>query len=345
MRGDADGEAVVDARAGASAGGVARVRRSVDGGAVTTPALPGSPAFRVGKAVRDVISDAAGAAAARWLPAERAVAAAGRALHGRSRVFDLLYRRAVETLEARRPETGPVFRPMRLGPVEVLGDVSHFSFGTTYFQRGGYEAETVALFARVLRPGCTVVDVGANHGYFTVLAAALVGEAGRVEAFEPNPAVAAALAQVLARNGVAGRVPVHPVALAHREGHAQFFVSVSPVNDGLSSLLASDDAIEHGVIRADHSIRVPTLTFDAFAERAGLGRVDLLKIDVEGAESMVLAGMERTLAERPPLRIVCETTPGDEATRLLTARGYAVRPLDNPRNGHGNYLFTAADAT
>jgi FkbM family methyltransferase len=156
--------------------------------------------------------------------------------------------------------------------------------------------------------------------------------------------VAGALAEVLARNGVAGRVPVHRVALSDREGHAEFFVSVSPVNDGLSSLLASDAAVEHGVIRADHSIRVPTLTFDAFAERAGLGRVDLLKVDVEGAEAMVLRGMARTLAERPPLRIVCETTPGDEAMRMLTARGYAVRPLDNPRSGHGNYLFTAPDA-
>jgi hypothetical protein len=102
--------------------------------------------------------------------------------------------------------------------------------------------------------------------------------------------------------------------------------------------------VEHGVIRADRSVRVPTTTFDAFAARAGLGRVDLLKIDVEGAEALVLRGMERTLAERPPRLVVCETTPGDEAARILAARGYTVRPLDNPRNGHGNYLFTAPDA-
>ncbi|HYH81620.1 MAG TPA: FkbM family methyltransferase, partial [Longimicrobium sp.] len=248
------------------------------------------PAFRAGKAMRDVVADAVGSAAARWLPAERVVAAAGRALHGRSRAFDLLYRRTVETLEARRPGDGPVYRRMRLGPVTVCGEVSHFSFGTTYFHHRGYEAETVALFAGALRPGGTVVDVGANHGYFTVLAAALVGPAGRVEAFEPNPAVADALGEVLARNDVAGRVQVHRVALSDREGHAEFFVSVSPVNDGLSSLLVSDDAVAHGVIRADHSIRVPTLTFDAFAERAGLGRVDLLKIDVESAEALVLRG-------------------------------------------------------
>lgn len=294
------------------------------------------------KGARDVVSDAMAAAAARWEPAERALAATGRALHGRSRLFDLLYRRATDTLTERRP--GPVFRRMRLGPARVVGEVSHFSFGTTFFQGRAYEAETVALFAAALRPGATVVDVGANHGYFTVLAASLVGPAGRVEAFEPNPAVAAALAEVLARNGLAGRVPVHRVALAEREGEAEFFVSVSPVNDGLSSLLASSDALEHGVIRTDRSIRVPTRRFDDFAAEAGVGRVDLLKIDVEGAEALVLRGMERTLAERPPRLVVCETTRGDEATRILAARGYTVRPLDNPRNGHGNYLFTAPDA-
>ncbi|SOD02591.1 methyltransferase, FkbM family [bacterium JGI 053] len=335
-----DGRAAADALA-APAGD----NGAIVSGMGSAPLAPRSPAFRAGKAVRDGFADALGAAAARWEPAERAVAAAGRALHARWRPFDLLYRRTVETLAARRFANGPVFRRMRLGAVEVWGDVTHFSFGHTYFHRDGYELESVALFETVLRPGCTVVDIGANHGYFTVLAAALVGAGGRVEAFEPNPAVADALAEVLARNDVAARVPVHRVALADREGHAEFFVSVSPVNDGLSSLLASADALEHGVIRADHSIRVPTQTYDAFAEGAGLERVDLVKIDVEGAEAMVLRGMARTLAERPPLRIVCETTPGDEAMRILTARGYTVRPLDNPRSGYGNYLFTAPDAT
>ncbi|HET7464276.1 MAG TPA: FkbM family methyltransferase [Longimicrobium sp.] len=301
------------------------------------------PLFRALKAVRDVAADAVGAAAARWEPAERAVAATGRALHGRSRVFDLLYRRTVETLEARRPGAGPVFRRMRVGPVEVWGEVSHFSFGTTWFQGRAYEAETVALFAAALRPGATVVDVGANHGYFTVLAALLAGPGGRVEAFEPNPAVAGALRRVLERNGVEGRVSVHPDALADREGSADFFVSVSPVNDGLSSLLADGDALERGVIRADATVRVPTTTFDAFAARAGLGRVDLLKIDVEGAEALVLRGMERTLAESPPRRIVCETTPGHEAGRILAGHGYTVRPLEHDAAGHGNYLFTAPD--
>jgi FkbM family methyltransferase len=297
-------------------------------------------AFGALKRVRDAAADAV-ASAARWQPAERALAAAGRALHGRSRVFDLLYRRAVETLAARRREGGPVYRRMRLGPVTVWGEVSHFSFGTAYLHRRGYEPETVAVFAEALRPGGIVVDVGANHGYFTVLAAALLGPTGRVEAFEPNPAVADALAEVLARNGVAGRVSVHRVALSDREGQAELFVSVSPGNDGLSSLLASDDALKQGVLRADHSVRVPTLTFDAFAERAGLGRVDLLKLDVEGAETLVLRGMERTLAERPPRLIVCETFPDDPVTPLLAAHGYSVRPLDGHVNGHGNYLFTA----
>lgn len=297
------------------------------------------PLFQALKRVRDVAADPIGRAAARWRPVEHAVVAAGRVLHARWHPFDLFYRRAVETLEARRAEAAPVFRRMRVGPVELWGEVSHFSFGTTYFHRHAYEGETVSLFARVLRPGDTVVDVGANHGYFTALAALLVGARGRVEAFEPNPAVAAALRAVLRRNGVEGRVGVHPEALSDRDGWAEFFVSVIPTNDGLSSLLASDEALAHGAIRADHTLRVPTNTFDAFAARAGLGCVSLLKIDVEGAEALVLGGMQRTLAAHPPRRIVCETPMESAAARMLLERGYSARLLD-----HRNTLFTAPDA-
>lgn len=316
----------------------------MDGGPVMMMASPGSPAFRAGKAVRDVMAGAVGRAAAGWGPAEDAFAAAGRRLHGRWHAFDALHRVVMENLARRRP--GPVFRRVRLGPVEVWGDVAHFSFGTAYYQRRGYERETVSLMAGVLRPGGTVVDVGANHGFFTVLMASLVGEAGRVEALEPNPVVAAALGEVLRRNGVAGRVSVHPLALCDRAGGtAEFFPSVSAVNDGLSSLLVSPAALEHGVISPDHSIRVQTDTFDAFARRVGLGRVDLVKIDVEGAEEMVVRGMAETLAHAPPLRIVCETVPGGEAMRLLLAAGYTAQALDVTDTGVGNYLFTAADAT
>jgi FkbM family methyltransferase len=302
-----------------------------------------SAGLRALKAARDVTAGAVGVAAAAWRPADAAVAAAGRALHGRWHAFDALHRVVLEVLHRRR--AGPVFRRVRLGPVEVWGDVEHFSFGSAWYHRSGYERETVALMSAVLRPGDTVVDVGANHGYFTVLMAALVGASGRVEALEPNPAVAASLDEVLRRNGVADRVGVHRLALCDRAGGtAEFFVSVSAVNDGLSSLLVSDAALEHGVISPDHSIQVSTDTFDAFARRLALGRVDLVKIDVEGAEMLVLRGMAETLASLPPRRIVCETAREGEAMRLLRDAGYSARALEVDAAGVGNYLFTAADA-
>jgi FkbM family methyltransferase len=291
---------------------------------------------------RDLVAAGLAGAASRSRIAEAGFAAISRSLHGRWHAYDSLHRVTRDTLLERWGDQA-VFRRVRLGPVELWGDVNHFSFGTVYFQRGGYESQTVEVFASALQPGGTVVDVGANRGFFTALSAVLVGPSGRVEAFEPNPAVARRLEETLLRNSVSERVTVHERALSDRAGMADFFVSVSPVNDGLSSLLASDSAIEHGVIRRDTSIPVLLETFDAFAERVGLGRVDLVKIDVEGAEDGVVRGMEATLRANPPRLIVCETVPESVAAGTLRSHGYAMRALEVQPSGSGNYLFTASN--
>jgi FkbM family methyltransferase len=191
-----------------------------------------------------------------------------------------------------------------------------------------------------LRPGGVFVDVGANTGYFSILAGFLVGSSGRVVAFEPNAEVRARLERHIVLNALQDHVIVSDVAVGGREQDAaSFYLSCCAGNDGLSSLSRSAAAFHTGALRAEITATVRVRTFDAFAEQLGLGRIDLMKVDVEGAEHDVFAGMSRTLAACPPRQIVCETPRGSDTERLLAGYGYRVSVVDEVAGGTPNLLF------
>ena len=102
---------------------------------------------------------------------------------------------------------------------------------------GLYELDTARVLKRLLRPGDHFIDGGANIGYFTLLAARLVGPAGRVDAFEPLPENHARLLAHLDLNGLADRVRVHRLALSDRAGEAVIHRLSGPTNNHGSSTL------------------------------------------------------------------------------------------------------------
>ncbi len=148
----------------------------------------------------------------------------------------------------------------------------------------------------LLAPGDTVVDVGASTGIYSVRAARLVGPAGRVLALEPNPAMAALARANAAANGL-GQVTVQEVAASDRAERAPLFEHRGRPNAyGL-------------VVRAPGtpSFPVATDTLDALVAAAGLERLAVLKVDVEGAEAAVLAGAASVLAAHRPA-VIAERT-------------------------------------
>jgi FkbM family methyltransferase len=187
-----------------------------------------------------------------------------------------------------------------------------------------WNPEEYGAFRTAVRPGSTVLDVGANVGAYTLLFAQWVGPAGRVTAFEPAPASIAGLRRQLELNGLTGRVEVVQAAVAGTVGMASFEC------DGASGANALATGVSH-----TRTITVSTTTIDEFCTARGL-HPDVIKIDVEGAELDVLRGARRTL-QAPSIEVFVEFHPSAWALRGITpesmqselaAQGFVAEPLD-----------------
>jgi FkbM family methyltransferase len=193
---------------------------------------------------------------------------------------------------------------------------------------GTYEPRLTELLKRLIEPGMVVVDGGANVGCFTLLAARLVSEAGRVYAFEPEPKNFGLLRRSLDLNGYAN-VTATRSALSNRAGTEELFLDAS--NLGNPSFQAANVPDRAG------AVEVRTVPLDAFLAEAGEPKVDLIKLDTQGAEGLVLEGAERTLAGEG-LRVVMEFWPlglrnmGTDPVELLDGlrgRGFEATRLDD----------------
>lgn len=169
---------------------------------------------------------------------------------------------------------------------------------------GFWEQWVTDLFRSLLRPGMTVVDIGANLGYYSILAADGIGPAGRLVAFEANPGLAEFLHSNLAVNGFLDRSTIEPQAVLASSGTVRFGVFERYL--GGSSIYASEDT---AVSQRDKikMIDVPTISLDAYF-RPGQ-KIDLIKIDAEGAEPSILQGARRVLTENQDIEVIMEFAP------------------------------------
>jgi FkbM family methyltransferase len=156
-----------------------------------------------------------------------------------------------------------------------------------YFFHGGlpHERYSEAFFGTFIKRGDVVLDIGANVGYFTRLMSTLVGEGGRVHAFEPSPSALRLLRENVRR---LENVQLHELAVSDTRGTSSFSIQ----EHGDTSSLGDDPG-------SNKVIRVQTDTLDNILGAAG--RIDLIKIDVEGYEYEVLRGALQIIREQQPL--------------------------------------------
>ena len=238
------------------------------------------------------------------------------------------YRSVAGRYASRLRESGSPFRRVVVGDVPLIVDVTEFTTSPLYFGNIPYEPRTTEYLQQHLQPGAVFADVGANHGYFTILAAGLVGEGGLVFAFEPNPPVYVRLAIHVRLNGFEHRVVLMEKALWDSDGDQPFFVSQWAGNSGISTLTPGASIIADGGLSADRTVQVRAETFDHWLATNGIDEVDLVKIDAEGSEAHVVRGMSGALRARRIGAVICETQWDSETHRLLCGSGFVPQPLD-----------------
>lgn len=182
---------------------------------------------------------------------------------------------------------------------------------------GEFEKTQTKLFLNTIKEGDTVIDIGANVGYYTVLAAKKTGARGRVIAFEPDKECLFLLKKNVSLNACSN-VLVVPKAVANTEGWLLFHSNL--VHKGKSSLVSDK--------KSRSTYKIATTSLDQYFS-AGK-KIDIVKMDIEGAEILVLESAKKIISKQKKLKLFIEYNP-----RSLVALGYTPHDLLSLLNKFG----------
>ena len=189
----------------------------------------------------------------------------------------------------------------------------------TYADVDSYDPGSTAILKKLLKKDMNVINIGANIGYFTLLAAREVGPQGKVFAFEPFPQTVELLQKNVDVNGYSN-VDVVPMAVSDKTGTAKLSVGGSSLHNVISSRIITEMSL----------ITVPQTSVDDFMSQKELS-INFVIIDAEGSEPFILNGMAKTLEKNPDMVIMIEYNP---FTLELTGS-----TLENFMNTITNYGF------
>lgn len=177
---------------------------------------------------------------------------------------------------------------------------------------GGYEVETTKFLLSFLKPGMHFVDIGAHIGYFTILAAKAVEPIGKVWAFEPMPSTFLLLQRNIKENGVDKIVEALQSAVTDKVDNILLFPHL---------LLCRSSIFERDGMKIQKAMHVETTSLDSFFKNKSWPRIDLIKIDIEGAEAKAIKGMTELVKRNPRVKLIVEFS-------LTTMEAARVTPKD-----------------
>ena len=221
----------------------------------------------------------------------------------------------------------------KLHGYQMTLNLDNWSERQTYFLGRFYDLATQLFVIRCLAEGESFVDVGANIGMITLLAARCVGRQGRVFSFEPNPAVFQRLAATVESNGLSSTVRSFNMGLSDAEAELDLRIVTEHTGMGTLAELPPEQRV---LVSNTYKVRVTRGDDVLESQLAGPA---VVKIDVEGFEGRVLRGMPRVLSRFKPA-VVAETVPSlleragsslDEVFGLMRSHGYEAFDLSTRR--------------
>ena len=185
-----------------------------------------------------------------------------------------------------------------LGRYKFFVDTRDHGFGSHILLDGFWEIWLTLFCARNLHTGMIAVDVGANFGYYSLMFAEFVGAPGHVIAVEPNPHAADLLRRSVDLNGFLSRTTIARVALgADDDATVPFYIPASEPKNALVVPSAASVNLDRGEL-----IEVPSLRLDKLC--TGRGAIDFVKIDAEGSEERIYAGMQEIIERDRPMIVM-----------------------------------------
>jgi FkbM family methyltransferase len=217
---------------------------------------------------------------------------------------------------------------VEIAPLELDGLRLVVPRGSDGLYGEGYEPKVTAALTRLVRPGHVCADLGANIGFFALLMAQRSGPRGRVVAFEPREDIAGYLARNIALNAGRVRIELRRAAVTDGTTDVVDLHSGAPGSEMRSTIL--EGFAEREEPAGKQVISVPAVALDACF---GPGdRLDVLKMDIEGAEAVALAGARRILAEQRPVFVVeFHRDVGWPVIEHFAAAGYRFEKFDGTR--------------
>jgi FkbM family methyltransferase len=184
--------------------------------------------------------------------------------------------------------------------LRILVDTRSIDVGIHLLTLGEWEPIYMALFDKLLKPGDTVLDIGANHGVYALHAALAVGPKGCVHAFEPNPRLARLVDYSLKLNGFGNYATLHPFGVSDTARTAKLLFSEAFSGGGVitnQNSSANQQSVDCRLVVLDELFSDTSI------------KIDVIKMDVEGHEGLALRGMRDVLARSPNVKIMMEFGP------------------------------------
>jgi len=190
----------------------------------------------------------------------------------------------------------------------ILVNIHDRGIGEYLFLKGEYAPARVTEIKKAVKKGDTVIDIGANIGYFTILLADLVGPKGRVYAFEPDPRNFSLLQKTIKKNNLTN-VIAKQKAVSNKTGKSLFYQTNSWSSNTLTNINTNYIS----------TVEVPIIALDDFLSREN--HIKFVKIDTDGSEPLIIQGMVKLIQRSPGLKILTEYQPGN-------LKRYLNNPLD-----------------